>query len=318
MNLCGQGYVHEKKPTKNLIFFFIPQIFMTTIEVTQPTGDIIQCQRQETIMDLKREIEKKTGTSWRHQQVFTTTSETPLKNQEGVKETSYYLIVKQLETIPDKDTLILLVKKWFITEERKPIYYKYGNIEEWDVSLVTDMEGVFHAVGDQESLRDSDLSSWDVSKVTNMNWMFLGCRNFYSDLSSWDVSSVESMGMMFSGCSVFDSDLSGWDVSQVKNMNYIFNDCHNFNSNLSGWKVSSVETMLGMFSRCHNFTSDLSSWDVSSVESMRMMFSGCSVFDSDLSGWDVSQVKNFNYIFSDCHNLKSVPAAILHRNWPCE
>ena len=37
------------------------------------------------------------------------------------------------------------------------------------------------------------ISKWDVSSVTNMNGMFCGETSFNGDLSNWDVSRVDNM-----------------------------------------------------------------------------------------------------------------------------
>ena len=58
------------------------------------------------------------------------------------------------------------------------------------------------------------ISSWDVSNVTNMNGMFESATSFNQDISSWDVSNVTNMGGMF-GNSSFNQDISSWDVSNV-------------------------------------------------------------------------------------------------------
>ena len=44
---------------------------------------------------------------------------------------------------------------------------------------------------------DGDLSGWDVSRVTDMEGMFWEARSFDGDLSGWDVSSVTDMYRMF-------------------------------------------------------------------------------------------------------------------------
>ena len=41
------------------------------------------------------------------------------------------------------------------------------------------------------------ISNWDVSSVTQMNGMFNGQSSFNGDISSWDVSSVTNMAGMF-------------------------------------------------------------------------------------------------------------------------
>jgi surface protein len=53
-----------------------------------------------------------------------------------------------------------------------------------------------------------DLSEWDVSNVTNMNDMFAFAWSFNGDLSKWDVSNVTKQSGMFSGTKSFTWDLS--------------------------------------------------------------------------------------------------------------
>ena len=62
----------------------------------------------------------------------------------------------------------------------------YGHISTWDVSGVTDMEGLFA----QKMEFNDDITSWDVSNVTNMKQMFKNARAFNQDISGWDVSKV--------------------------------------------------------------------------------------------------------------------------------
>ena len=50
----------------------------------------------------------------------------------------------------------------------------YGDINTWDVSLVTEMNDLFK---DKTTFND-DISSWDVSSVTNMYRMFYNADSF--------------------------------------------------------------------------------------------------------------------------------------------
>jgi surface protein len=43
----------------------------------------------------------------------------------------------------------------------------------------------------------SDLNEWDVSQVTDMNFTFSSASAFASDLNAWDVSGVKVMSSMF-------------------------------------------------------------------------------------------------------------------------
>ena len=68
-------------------------------------------------------------------------------------------------------------------------HYHCADINQWDVSMVTDMSGLFK----DKATFNCDISFWDVSNVTNMNDMFSGASNFNRDLSRWDVSNVTNM-----------------------------------------------------------------------------------------------------------------------------
>ena len=69
----------------------------------------------------------------------------------------------------------------------------YGEINTWDVSLITDMTELFK---DKTTFND-DIGTWDVSSVTDMSYMFYFASSFNGDLSTWDVSSVTDMTDMF-------------------------------------------------------------------------------------------------------------------------
>ena len=54
------------------------------------------------------------------------------------------------------------------------------NINNWDVSNVTDMR-CFFSGNSVSHIEGMDLSGWDVSKVTN-------CNNFYNNITDWPES----------------------------------------------------------------------------------------------------------------------------------
>ena len=51
---------------------------------------------------------------------------------------------------------------------------RFGEIHNWDVSEITDMEALFK----NKTNFNFDISNWDVSNVTNMSEMFSGCIEF--------------------------------------------------------------------------------------------------------------------------------------------
>ena len=58
------------------------------------------------------------------------------------------------------------------------IISKYGEIEDWDVSNVTDMEKMFRAAGSF----NQPLNNWNVSNVNNMGFMFGWAESFNQPL----------------------------------------------------------------------------------------------------------------------------------------
>jgi surface protein len=108
--------------------------------------------------------------------------------------------------------------------------------------LVEDCSNMFYRTG-----TIGDISEWDVSRVVNMEWMFAS-SSFNDDISRWNVSSVINMRGMFID-SNFNSNISNWDVSNVKYMEGMFCDS-DFNYDISGWNVRRVVGMLYVFDGC--------------------------------------------------------------------
>ncbi|TFG00998.1 MAG: BspA family leucine-rich repeat surface protein [Promethearchaeota archaeon] len=167
------------------------------------------------------------------------------------------------------------------------------NISKWDTSSVTTMQQMFHAAAEF----NQDIGSWDVSSVTTMRDMFSQCDNFNQDIGNWDVSSVTTFLQMFYGAESFNQDIGSWDVSSVTTMFSMFNCADRFNQDIGNWDVSSVTDMRQMFMYAWHFNKDIGSWDVSSVTAMQSMFKNAIMFDQDLGGWNVSSVSKMYSMF---------------------
>ena len=140
------------------------------------------------------------------------------------------------------DALRRAVKDYLAGGARKEdIVKKYGEINNWDVSKVTDMSHMFKDSFNQP------LNKWNVSKVTNMRGMFWTCRSFNQPLNNWNVSNVTTMGLMFQDATSFNQPLNNWNVSNVTDMMLMFTRARSFNRPLNNWNVSKVETMFAMF-----------------------------------------------------------------------
>ena len=137
------------------------------------------------------------------------------------------------------------VKLWL--EDNAAAVHKYGQIEDWDVSQVTDlsylfcvrqkeMEGDKHykhcVLPDADDAREFnyDLSKWDTSRVTSMRGTFSFAQGFNQPIGRWRTSSVTDMDEMFSGkvsdqeATGFNQPIEDWDVSHVKTMERMFKD----------------------------------------------------------------------------------------------
>ena len=88
-----------------------------------------------------------------------------------------------------------------------------------------------------------EIEQWDTSNITDMSLLFFNKSNptIIPDITNWDTSNVTTMDHMFSGALQFNRDISGWNVSKVTNMSYMFDTADDFNQNISGWNVSSVK-----------------------------------------------------------------------------
>jgi len=199
-----------------------------------------------------------------------------------------------------KEQLKDAVKRYINLRDRS-----MGNIGDWDVSLITDMEGLFFNKNDF----NEPLNDWDVSNVTNMNSMFSGASDFNQPLDKWNVSNVKNMSGIFSYTWKFNQPLDKWDVSNVTNMSAMFSSAITFNQPLNNWNVSKVTNMSLMFANARSFNQPLNSWNVSNVKNMRAMFSSAKKFNQPLNLWNVSNVQNmadmFKYTSSFHQNLRS-------------
>jgi len=140
-------------------------------------------------------------------------------------------------------------------------------------------------------------NDWDVSRVTNMEGMFAGARSFNHPIGGWNVSNVKNMSEMFEGATSFNQPIGEWDVSNVKYMRKMFHDATSFNQPIGGWVVSDVKNMVGMFMGATDFNQPIGGWDVSDVKDMSWMFRDAINFNQPIAGWDVSRVTdmaNFN------------------------
>lgn len=151
--------------------------------------------------------------------------------------------------------------------ERRPyVLARFGPVESWCTSKVSDMSWAFGAHSFAESMTtgsdfNGDISRWDVSRVTKMDYMFYTAHKFNQDLSRWNVERVTSLQSTFDKASSFQQDISSWNVSQVNNMGSLFYCATSFNQDLSSWDVGRVMRMDSTFEGAEGFQQNLCSWN---------------------------------------------------------
>ena len=157
--------------------------------------------------------------------------------------------------------LVNAVDMWVDPSKQAAAIKKYGDIQHWDVSQVTNMAYLFsptRAIGNTTVRNgltsfNGNIRNWDVSKVTHINGMFYYATTFNQSLDQWDVSGVKDMRSMFEEATSFNQPMGQWNVSEVTSMGKMFTGATSFNQPLGQWNVSGVTNMGGMFQRATAF-----------------------------------------------------------------
>ena len=109
----------------------------------------------------------------------------------------------------DNETIRVAVRDYFSGDKEKDaIIKKYGKIEDWNTSEVTDMSELFFRARDF----NQDISKWDTSNVVNMEGMFCHAKTFNQNISGWNTSKVTNMHAMFSYAEKFNQPIGIWDT----------------------------------------------------------------------------------------------------------
>lgn len=153
-------------------------------------------------------------------------------------------------------------------------YRKYFNCIYLDITAEDIYENLIANYSSfEDTFRNTNITSfynvenWDVSHITNFSKMFYGVSSFNADVSSWDISNAIDLSFMFRNTS-FNQDISNWDVGNVTNFYSMFQNASSFNKNISSWDVSNASNFYRMFIGASSFSQDLSNWDISSATTM--------------------------------------------------
>ncbi len=204
----------------------------------------------------------------------------------------------------DRLELLVLVNSWGRTKsfyifdlnqdidieecEAKECY----DLSKLDVSEITNMGNIFCF-----SNFNGNIENWDVSNVTNMKYMFSFASEFNGNISNWDVSNVINMGYMFGDAEKFNQPLN-FDTSNVTNMCCMFSCARSFNQPLN-FDTSMVTNIEAMFRDAKKFNSPLNNWDTSNVTNMSYIFYNAKAFNQNISSWNLDNIKNSYSMFNN-------------------
>jgi surface protein len=143
----------------------------------------------------------------------------------------------------------------------------------------------------------ANIDDWDLSKVTDISFMFTGCTIFNDYIGSWDISNVTTLKYTFNNCRLFDQDISGWDTSNVTSMDTTFGNCYVFNQPIGSWNTSKVLSTYAMFYEARLFNQPLNDWDMSNVRMPKRMFFYARAFNQPLDKWNTRNFVDITYMF---------------------
>jgi surface protein len=99
---------------------------------------------------------------------------------------------------------------------------------------LTNVNSLFFMFAYASNLKGNEyFNDWDVSKVINMDGVFMATYIFNQPLNNWNVSNVTDMNRMFRAADAFNQPLNDWNVSNVTNMESLFEYAMAFNQPLS-------------------------------------------------------------------------------------
>ena len=177
-------------------------------------------------------------------------------------------------TPENKRELKIALNNFALDKERA--IARYGNIDTWVTTRVTDMSYLFTGFDRQYIFNNYDdiISYWDTSNVTTMRGLFTSTHRFNQPLY-WNTSKVEDMSYLFSYCELFNQTLE-WDTSNAKTMRQMLFYCLRFNQPLHFTDTSKVENVDNMFTYCNKMNQDFVEGKYNTIQLRLHMRSGTS------------------------------------------
>ncbi|MDY8138034.1 BspA family leucine-rich repeat surface protein [Aquimarina sp. 2201CG5-10] len=158
-----------------------------------------------------------------------------------------------------------------------------------DLSQIQFMDRMFESTS---SFVDNggEMNNWDVSTVTSMTGLFEGSA-FNENINDWDVSKVEDFSSMFKNNTSFNQPLNNWNTEKANDLTNMFDGATAFNQPIGMWNTALAQFFDFMFLNASTFDQNLGNWDISNTDrdSMDGMLTGSAMsqtnYDATLIGW---------------------------------
>lgn len=198
-------------------------------------------------------------------------------------------------TIPSEALELKEIQQWGNFDTGTEATNMLGNCKELTItatdipnfSTITDMSGMFYNCSLISDI--PNINQWDVSNVTDMTNMFNGANNFNADISKWNTGNVTKMARMFAELDVFNQDISNWNTSKVTDMRAMFRNAKNFNQDLSKWNTENVTNFDSMFLEAVSFNQNLGTFNLKNATKASKMLNdsglSCENYSKTLQGW---------------------------------
>lgn len=232
-----------------------------------------------SICEIKQKISENSQYNKDYIHIWTGMNKNPEINDNIVKYTdqNIYLDVRENMIFKTKDQIKETIQIQLKNSDSQ-IIKTYGNINDWDTSIITDISCLFQDL----PMNIPEISNWNVSNVKDMSYLFANAIKFNEPLN-WDVSNVENMYCMFANADSFNQPLI-WDVSNVENMGCMFTRAKKFNQQLN-WNIGSVTNMNAMFMDAKSFNTSLD-WTINMNTNIQNIFAGSKLEDNNnLPDW---------------------------------
>jgi hypothetical protein len=121
---------------------------------------------------------------------------------------------------------LLFIEQWGTIQWKNLAYAFNGcefmSVRATDTPNLSQIKNMKYLFANINGTFNPSIGNWDVSQVTNMEGVFKNAITFNEPIGAWQVDSVKTMENMFYGATSFNQPIGNWQVDSVKTMENMF------------------------------------------------------------------------------------------------